>query len=308
MIVGRVLEIWRYPVKSMGGERLTSCTVGPTGIPGDRGWALRDDAVGEIRGAKNLPALLRQTARYLQPPEAGRIPHVEISLYDGTRVNSDNPEVNARLSALLDRAVSLWPLQPASDEAHYRRGQPGAAFLAAISRNRLLRPLLDKLLPYTSFETLTREALSREPGEPVMEYSTIPSELFEFTSFPGTYFDLAPIHVLTTSSLAAMKRFHPDGTWDVRRFRPNFLIETDDTLEGLAEAGWGGCTLQLGELSLLCGAPTLRCGMTIQPQGDLPKDPQVLRSIVRDAGQNLGIYASPIQSSHVAVGDVVRLL
>ncbi|MBK5356107.1 MOSC N-terminal beta barrel domain-containing protein [Pseudomonas sp. TH41] len=308
MIVGRVREIWRYPVKSMGGEKLLSCTVGNMGIPGDRGWALRDDVAGEIRGAKNMPTLLQHASRYREQPVNGQTPHVDIRLPDGTHIGSDDPQVNARLSALLGRAVSLWPLQPASDKAHYRRGQAGAAFIGMLSRNRVLRPLLEKLLPYTSFETMTRELLSREPGEPLLDYASIPSELFEFTSPPGTYFDLAPLHLLTTSSLAAMKRLNPSAAWDARRFRPNFLIETEGDIEGLVEAGWEGRTLRLGGLSLTCGIPTLRCGMTAHAQSDLPKDSTVLRSIVRDAGQNLGIYAHATKSSQVAVGDVVELL
>ena len=42
-VVGRVREIWRYPVKSMGGERLSRCDIELNGIYGDRRWALRDD-------------------------------------------------------------------------------------------------------------------------------------------------------------------------------------------------------------------------------------------------------------------------
>ena len=308
MIVGRVREIWRYPVKSMAGEKLMSCTVGSMGIPGDRGWALRDDVAGEIRGAKNLPKLLQYTSSYREQPIAGQIPHVDISLPDGTCIGSDDPEINACLSALLGRTVSLWPLQPASDKAHYRRAQVGAALIGKLSRSPLLRPLLEKLLPYTRFETMTRELLSREPGEPLLDYSSIPSELFEFTSPPGTYFDLAPIHLLTTSSLAAMQRLNPSAAWDAPRFRPNFLIETRSDIDGLVEAGWSGRTLRLGGLSLTCGIPTVRCGMTAQAQRHLPKDSTILRSIVRDAGQNLGIYASAAQSNHVGVGDEVELV
>ncbi len=93
------------------------------GIPGDRGWALRDEVAGEIRGAKNLPALLNYAACYREPPLAGVIPHVDITLPDHSRIGSDDPTVSARLSAHLGRAVSLWPLQPASNKAHYRRGE-----------------------------------------------------------------------------------------------------------------------------------------------------------------------------------------
>jgi uncharacterized protein YcbX len=58
MIIGSVGELWRYPVKSMAGERLDRCPVSVTGLLGDRGWAVRDDLAGETRGARHLPPLL----------------------------------------------------------------------------------------------------------------------------------------------------------------------------------------------------------------------------------------------------------
>ncbi len=56
-VIGTVKEIWRYPVKSMAGERLQRANVGALGIYGDRGWAIRDEKAGEIRNARKLPAL-----------------------------------------------------------------------------------------------------------------------------------------------------------------------------------------------------------------------------------------------------------
>jgi hypothetical protein len=73
------------------------------------------------------------------------------------------------------------------------------------------------------------------------------------------------------------------------------------------EAAWHGRTLCLGELVVRCEMSTARCAMAIQPQADLPEDPLVLRTIVREAGQELGIYASAVEPGHVAVGDVVEL-
>src|SRR5207249_9399410 len=99
----------------MGGEPLQSCALGTFGIPGDRGWAVRDEAAGEIRGAKKLPALLQLAARYLEEPAADRIPPAEITLPDGARVRTDAPEAAARLTAFLGRRVTLWPRRPAGE-------------------------------------------------------------------------------------------------------------------------------------------------------------------------------------------------
>jgi uncharacterized protein YcbX len=307
MIIGTVGELWQYPVKSMGGERLDRCPVGRAGPLGDRGWAVRDDVAGEIRGARHLPPLLQCSARYREPPGGASLSHVEITLPDGTHVGSDAPDANARLSALLGRAVSLWPLQPASHKAHYRRAYAGARLRGQLSRSRLFRRVLRRLLPCTSWEASARALLGREPDEPLPDFSRFPSMLFEFTSPPGTYFDAYPLHLLTTASLGAMARLNPAATWDVRRFRPNLVIATDDRMVGPVEAAWHGRTLRLGELVVRCEMSTARCAMTVQAQADLPKDPTVLRTIVREAGQHLGIYASVLQSGRVAVGDVVEL-
>ncbi|HVC77379.1 MAG TPA: MOSC domain-containing protein [Candidatus Micrarchaeaceae archaeon] len=43
-MVGAVAEIWRYPVKSMAGERLDSVSLAETGLEADRRWALVDGA------------------------------------------------------------------------------------------------------------------------------------------------------------------------------------------------------------------------------------------------------------------------
>src|SRR5262245_58478792 len=120
--LGKVREIWRYPFKSMQGERLEGCDVGALGLPGDRGWAVRDEAVGEIRGAKKLPALLLCRARYREEPRGGRIPPVDITLPDGSTVASDAPAAAARLTEVVGRRVTVWPLVDASNREHYRRG------------------------------------------------------------------------------------------------------------------------------------------------------------------------------------------
>ncbi|MFL5539394.1 MAG: MOSC domain-containing protein [Longimicrobiaceae bacterium] len=310
MRIGTIREIWRFPVKSMAGERLDAALVTPGGIPGDRGWATRDEAIGEMRGAKYLPKLMLCSAAYREPPEAanGAVPPVDITLPDGTRTASDDPGVNARLSDLLGRPVTLWPLRPAEDRAHYRRAHRAAGVMGRLSRIGALRPHLGRIIRTARLEAPVREIFDRQPDEALPDFDTVPSELFEFTTPPGTYFDLAPLHLLTTASLAAMERINPSAEWDVRRFRPNLLVETEPGIEGLVEADWSGRTLRIGELAMECWVPAVRCGMTTHAQEGLAKDPSVLRSIVRDAGQNLGVYGSATNAARVRVGDAVELL
>lgn len=278
--IGVVREIWRHPVKSMGGESLARCTIGGLGIPGDRGWAVRDEDAGEIRGAKKLPALMQCTARYRADPGDGDVTHADIVLPDGTRSATDDPAVHARLSALLGRRVTLWPRRPPEDRDHYRRGLPD-------------EPDMEREL---------RAIFARTDDEPLPDLSTLPPELFEYTSPLGTYFDVAPIHLLTTASLGAL------GTPDRRRFRANVVVETDDGIAGLVEAAWVGRTIRIGGASVRGELRTMRCGMVSLAQPDLPKDPSVLRAVVRDADQCLGLYASVETPGTVGVGDPVTVL
>jgi hypothetical protein len=309
MIVGRVKEVWRYPLKSMAGERLEGSPVGARGLYGDRGWALRDEEAGEIRGAKISPALMLCAARYRAEPAAeGAPPHADITLPGGAQTSTDDPRVNDLLSDLLGRRVTLWPLRPASDRAHYRRAMPAARLVGFLSRSRNFRRLALGAMRLAGKDKELREDFGREPGEPLPDLSALPAEIFEFTSPPGTYFDAFPVHLLTTASLDALARRAPDAAWDARRFRPNFLVETSGGVEGLVESGWGGRTLRVGGLRLRCEMPAPRCSMTIQAQRGLPKDPRVLRTIVKEAGQNFGLYASVESAGRVSAGDEVELL
>jgi hypothetical protein len=285
MTVGTVREIWRYPVKSMVGERLERTALGALGVPGDRGWALRDDDAGEIRGGKKLPVLMRCRARYRSEPAATGMPHADIELPDGTRTATDDPEVSARLSALVGRRVTLWPRRPPDDHEHYRRVLPDAADL----------------------EQDLREVFGRLPDEPLPDLLLFPPEILEFTSPLGTYFDAFPLHVLTTASLATLGHGAPADRFDRRRFRPNLLVETTPGLAGLPETEWAGRTLRVGGAELRAEMPTVRCSMTTRAQPDLPADTQVLRTIVREGAQSLGAYASIARSGDVAVGDPVEL-
>jgi MOSC domain-containing protein len=284
-IVGRIGEVWRYPVKSMGGERLGHCTLGGLGIFGDRGWALRDEQAGEIRGAKKLPGLLRCTARYLSEPSETTVPPAEITLPDGNRMHSDDPTVAARLSEILGRRITLWPRQPADAVEHYRRGAPDNPDMIAE----------------------LRAIFGRTADEPLPDLSVFPPELFQYVGPLGTYFDAFPLHLLTTASLATLAAHNPAARFDVRRFRPNLLVDTPGAT-GLLEREWMGRTLRIGGTQLKIELPCVRCVMTTLPQGELAKDPSVLRTIVRDAAQNVGVYASVTAPGHIAAGDAVELL
>jgi len=120
-LIGHIKEIWRYPVKSMRGERLESCAIGDKGLSGDRGWAVRDEMAGEIRGGRQIPRLLHCRARYQREPEAEPYPAALIELPDGRELASDDPAAATALSEWLERPVTVWPLRAPADAEHYRR-------------------------------------------------------------------------------------------------------------------------------------------------------------------------------------------
>ncbi|MEM7412094.1 MAG: MOSC N-terminal beta barrel domain-containing protein [Myxococcota bacterium] len=286
MQVGSIREIHRYPVKSMGGETLSEVALGAGGLPGDRAWAVRDEVRGGIRGGKKIPALMTLSARYGQEPaDTGSSP-AEITLPDGSRVETGARDVNERLTAALEHEVSLWPLLPADALDHYRRGQPS----------------------HDNLETELRAIFGRAEGEPLPDLGKFPPELLEFESPPGTYFDAFPLLLLTDTVLERMTEKEPGSRFEVRRFRPNFVITNAHSEEMMPELAWCGRRLRLGEAVLRVNMECPRCVMVTHGFDDLPKDPVVMRALVRELGGNLGVYASVETPGRVRTGDVVELL
>ncbi len=282
MKVGTVSEIWRYPVKSMQGEQLEDCEVHASGVLGDRVWAVRDEAREAIVGAKRIAGLLSCEASFRVPPTRGVVPHVEIVLPEGDVVRSDDASVAEQLSKALGREITLWPLQPKDDLDHY------------------------KAAPFDSPDTEAeiRSLLGLEADEPIPDLSAY-AEVFRYATPPGTYFDAYPIHVLTSSSLESLQSSARDSRIDVRRFRPNLLVETESN--GFLEQSWIGKKVQVGAVVLDIALHCVRCVMTTLPQPGLPEEPRIMRSLVRDSGQNLGVYASVVEEGLVRVGDTVEV-
>ncbi len=124
---------------------------------------------------------------------------------------------------------------------------------------------------------------------------------FDWPGPPGTWLDLADAHWLTTGSLAAAGRLHPNGHWDVRRFRPTALIETDDA--GFVEDAWA--SVGVGPVGSTVIMATPRCSMPSRGQPGLARD-KAIGTTIRDGHQNnLGVYASITRAGAITVGDAV---
>ena len=279
-----VTEIWRYPVKSMVGGTVGTADLSMLGIVGDRHWAVRSLEWGGVRGAKKIGTLMQFAARETNPgtPADG----VEITLPNGTTVLSGDPVVNDALSASLGHPVELVQLPADGDDAHFLRGAP------------------------TSSDPMgeLRAVFGREDDEPLPDFSAFPPEVASYESPPGTHHDCWPLMVMSTSAVRALRDALPGSDTDIRRFRPSMVVDTGDAV-GHPEFSWSGRTAAVGSARIEFLSPCPRCVMTTLAVGptasQVPADRAVLRHIVRDLGQNLGVYARVLVPGMVRTGDEI---
>ncbi|MGX5801465.1 MOSC domain-containing protein [Bradyrhizobium sp. Arg314] len=118
----------------------------------------------------------------------------------------------------------------------------------------------------------------------------------------------APIHLLTTASLARLKALHPEGTPDPRRFRPNIVVDMDPVEGAFPETEWIGRKLAVGDLLLTVSEPCRRCGFTIIAQDGFDTDPGILRNLVRHNAHNLGVYCTVDRPARVEIGAPMLLM
>ena len=235
----RITEIWRYPVKSMGGETLMSAEVTDLGIAGDRGWGVFDVATGTTLTARRTPELLFASARVVDG-------EVAITLPDGTEVGADG---SAALSAWLGRDVELRSAGSGDPEVGGRYEVP-----------------LD-------FERDEEWVSWEGPG--------------------GAFHDSARTRVSLVSegTLAGRER---------RRFRANVVVD------GAGEEGFVGGSVSVGDVRLDVVKRIDRCVMVTRAQPGLDRDLDVLRTIIAEEDNCLGVGCLVAAEGEMAVGAEVR--
>jgi hypothetical protein len=205
-------------------------------------------------------------------------PDVKIAFPDGTAMASTNPGIDAALSDFLGQTVTLTGTPP-----------PDAT--------------LDRADP----EQVLRDGIESPVRVDVGHLGD--------ASPAGTFFDFAPLHLLTTSTLDRIAALSPRGTVELDRYRPNLVIRT--AVAGFAENDWAGRDLRIGErLAVRVMARTPRCAIPTLEHGDLPRDVAALRV---PAAHNrvsprdglgpqpcAGVYAQVLRPGRIQVGDVVR--
>jgi uncharacterized protein YcbX len=259
-----------------------SVSISTLGIVGDRHWAVRDNERGGIRGAKKIGELMQFSAR----PAEDDSHHVIVTLPNGEEVRSDDGRVDAVLSGALGRSVSLESLPTDGALEHFRRGPADST------------DVMEEL----------RGIFGRTEDEPLPDFSAFPSEVAEFESPPGTHHDCWPLMVMTSSAFKALQAALPDSVIDVLRFRPSIVIDTPDE-SGHPEFLWEGRTGQLGSAVVEFLDPCPRCVMITRRINDsIPEDRAILRHVVRDLNQAVGVYARIVTPGTVSVGDTLTFL
>ena len=266
--IGKVVSIWRYPVKSMMGEELNSSNVTQRGLIGDRVYAIIDLETGKVASAKNpgkWGKLFDFRAAFIDSPQnVENIPPVRITLPDGSPIFSNNGEINGTLSKVLGREVSIMNAS-------------------------LTSPSYEEYWP--DIEGLAQREIVTDEAMP-----------------PQTFFDIAVIHLLTTSTIDRLRELYPEGRFEVRRFRPNIVVESTSEEKDFSENSWVNMKLRIGEeVVLKVIGPCTRCVMITLPQGDLPKDLGILRTVAKYNQVHAGVYASVHRGGTIRRGDIVQL-
>ncbi len=227
--VGRVVGLWRYPVKSMAGEELAAAEVSWHGIAGDRRWAFIRDGVVQ----SGFP--------WLTLRERGDMGHYRPSLLEPARPDQSPTAVRTPSGATFDVA------DPAL-----------AAELGAGVR-----------------------VIKQDRG----------------------VFDTMPLSLITTQTITRLGGM-VGAELDVRRFRPNVLVEATDEAP-FAEDAWVGCVLRIGGLRLRVDKRDGRCAVVTIDPATTERNPAILRAIARDRQGCLGVYGSTVEPGRMAVGDSV---
>jgi uncharacterized protein YcbX len=266
--VGSVVSLWRYPVKSMMGEELNATEVTERGLLGDRAYALVDTSDGKAATAKN-------------PRKWPRLFEFGAAFVEPPRPVAEVPPVRIVL--------------PDGTTVTSDRGDLDQILSKALNREVTLR-------------AARRGVVHAEEYWPDMEGLDHRDTVTDFPLPEGTFFDVAMVHLVTTATLDRLRELYPQGRFEVRRFRPNIVVQLPAGEQGFAENAWLGHALAIGTaVRLNVTGPCGRCVMTTLAQGDLPKDPGILRTAAQHNQVNVGVYAAVVRGGTIRRGDPVRL-
>jgi uncharacterized protein YcbX len=267
--VGTVVSLWRYPVKSMMGEELNATWFTNRGLLGDRAFALVDAEDGKVVSAKN--------------------PRKWPSMFNFRSEFVEPPEQDAALPATritLPDGTAVSSQQDDLDDVLSQALGRRVTVEAAVPDKPQLEEYWPDIEDLDHRDTVTDEA--------------IPA---------GTFFDCAAVHLLTTATVDALSSAYPEGRFEVRRFRPNIVVQPATDVADFVENGWIDHVLAIGDqVRLQITGPCPRCVMTTLAQGDLPPDTGILRTAAKQNQAHVGVYAAVVQGGIVRRGDRLRIV
>jgi len=266
--VGIIASLWRYPVKSMMGEVLLSTDITEKGILGDRSYALIDKETGKIVSAKN--------------------PKLWPDMFAFRSRYTQSPMTGNGLSTA---AITL----PDGSVVTTDQANANVTLSSALGREV--------------------EIISQVPNDPQLEEYWPDMEELDHRDIvtdenmpAGTFYDLAIVHLLTRSTLEKLASIYPEGEFEVRRFRPNIVVNTESDQADFIENEWIGKTIAIGNnVRLKITEPCPRCVMTTLPQGNLPRDVGILRAAAQNNDAHVGVYTEVIHTGTVHCDDAVIL-
>jgi uncharacterized protein YcbX len=265
---GTVVSLRRYPVKSMMGEELNAAWITLQGILGDRVFALVDAADGKLVSAKN--------------------PRKWPKLFDF-------------------RSAFVEPPRPGESLPPVRITLPDGRIVG--SRQSDIHEILSLALGrQVTLESVPPEQPTLEEFWPDVEGLDHRNTVTDEAIPAGSFFDGAVIHLLTTATLDRLRKAHPEGQFEARRFRPNLVIQPTNDAADFPEDGWIDRTVSIGDdVRIRITKRCPRCVMTTLAQDDLPADAGILRTAARQNQAYVGVYAAVLQTGTVRRGDPVRL-
>lgn len=287
-----IQELWRFPIKSFGGEKLNQVTFAQQGILGDRAYALMNTETGKVISAKSVrqfPNLLCCQAQFLAEPQPGQaIPPVKITLDDGTTLQSDDPAIDQKLSNYFGQALTL--AQTAPDDFTIDTFNPDVEGINPEKRGKF-----------------TESKLGTAFFERVGQESAVPA---------GSFMDIYPLSIITSSTLEYLQKLRPESNFDLRRFRMNIILKTSE--EGFVENDWLKKEMRIQDsVRIQVTIPDPRCVMTTLAQEGFPRDNQIMKTLsqhntldVEDLGKCpcAGVYATILQGGTGKVGDQVAII
>jgi len=224
---------------------------------------------------------------------------------DGKAATAKNPRKWPRLFDF--RATFIEPARPAATVPPVRIALPDGTTVTSDQGD--LNQILSKALNReVTLRAAQRGAVNAEEYWPDMEGLDHRDTVTDFTLPEGTFFDVAMVHLLTTATLDRLRELYPQGHFEVRRFRPNIVVQLASGEKGFAENAWVGHTLAIGTaVRLNITGPCGRCVMTTLAQGDLPRDPGILRTAAQHNQVNVGVYSAVVRAGTIRRDDPVRI-